>query len=139
VGAIYKNSNVPGAIHGSGVEFYAVATKFITQLPRPVLLSGGALGTKAQVDGVLGFQDEFRVVFFGNVDLVATDWLALGVEVKQGPDYGAYQDAFYYNVHAGWFVTKNTTLAIAFAHPGKKDGDAVGFGKGLVVGLQQTF
>jgi len=143
VGAVRKSSNLPGAKHGSGFEYYLVATKVVT-LGRPILLSAGALYSKAMVDGVLGFSDEkAKLTFYGNVDLVATDWLAIGAEVKQGPKYAdGYEDAFYYNVHAGWLVTASTTVAIAYAHPGKvpeETGDPVGFGKGVVVGLQHVF
>jgi len=139
VGAVYKNANLPE--NGSGVEYYLVATKVVTQLPRPVLLSAGALYSKATVDGVTGFTEEdAELTFYGNIDIVATDWLAVGAEVKQGPKYAnGYEDALYYNVHAGWLVTGSTTLAVAYAHPGKKCADPVGFGKGVVFGLHHVF
>lgn len=141
VGAVWKSTNVPrtGDVDREGLDVYLVATKLVTQLPRPVLVSAGLLSTKAMVDGIIGFQDERKIVGFGNLDVVATSWLVLGVEVKQGPDYGDYQDALYYNLHAGYVVSKNLTLAAAYTHAGAKKADPLGFGGGFVLGVQQAF
>lgn len=138
VGGIWKSTNIPrgAGTDPEGLDVYAVATKLVTQLPRPVLLSAGVLSTKGMVDGITGFQSKRKLVAFGNVDIVATDWLAIGAEVKQGPDYGAYRDALYYNVHAGWLVSKSLSLALAYTHAGKKQADPVGFGGGAVLGFQ---
>lgn len=141
VGGIWKSTNIPRAagsgVDPEGLDAYAVATKLVTQLPRPVLLSAGVLSTQGMVDGIIGFQSKRKVVAFGNLDVVATDWLAVGAEVKQGPDYGTHHDALYYNIHAGWLVNKNLSLALAYTYAGKKQAaDPVGFGSGPVFGFQ---
>ncbi len=146
LGAVFKRTSLPEAsrLAGSndaGVDFYAVATKLVTELPKPVLLSAGVLSTKAMVDGITGFTDSGRkLVVFGNVDVVPLPWLALGVEYKMGPSYdNGYTDADYFNVHAGWFVSPKLTLAVAYTHAGAKGATPVGFGGGFVLGSQYAF
>jgi len=54
VGTIWKTTdNVATNVDDSAFDAYLVATKLITQLPKPVLLSAGLLSTKEQVTGVL--------------------------------------------------------------------------------------
>jgi Protein of unknown function (DUF3034) len=146
VGGVFKRTSLPEASRAAGssdagVDLYAVATKLVTELPRPVLLSAGVLSTKAMVDGITGFTDAGRkLVVFGNVDVVPLPWLALGVEYKMGPSYSnGYTDGDYFNVHAGWFVSPKLTLAVAYTHAGARSADPVGFGGGFVLGSQYAF
>jgi hypothetical protein len=141
VGALWKSTSLPvsGDTKKSGVDVYLVATKLITQLPVPALVSAGVLSTQAQVDGIIGFNSKRKLVAFGNLDVIPVGWLALGAEVKQGPDYGAYRDAMYYNLHAGYLANSNLTLALAYTHAGAKKADPVGFGGGFVLGMQYAF
>jgi len=71
LGSIWKKTS-PVAIGSddSAFDFYAVATKLITQLPKPVLLSGGVLSTKEQVTGVFGYNSDSDITFFGNIDVL---------------------------------------------------------------------
>jgi len=87
-----------------GWDFYVVATKFITQLPVPVLVSG-AMSTKGQVMGILGFNTERTFIGFFNVDVLPLPYIDVGLEYRIGPNYGAsggnYVDGDYYNIDAG--------------------------------------
>jgi hypothetical protein len=141
VGSVFKQTT--GQVTGSdknGFDIYLVASKTITQTPVPVLLSAGVLSTQGHVNGILGFENKRKEIFFGNIDLIPVSWLALGFEYKQGPDYGSWKDADYWNVHAGYFVNKNLTLVAAYTYAGDRhDRSLVGLGGGLVVSAQYSF
>ncbi len=141
VGSVFKQTT--GQVSGSdksGFDIYLAATKTITQTPVPVLISVGVLSTEGHVNGILGFENERKEIFFGNIDLIPVSWLALGFEYKQGPDYGNWKDADYWNVHAGYFVNKNLTLVAAYTYAGDRhDKSLVGLGGGAVVSAQYSF
>ena len=153
VGGQWKRTTLPvtAPVGNNGFDFYAVATKLVTELPVPVLFSAGALSTKGMVNGVLGFNSERKLVFFGNVDVVPVSWLAVGFEYKMGANYGAagggYVDGDYYQFHAGWFVTKGITLVASYARASAKSDpnsptstrNPVGFGGGTVISAQYAF
>lgn len=142
VGAIMKRTTFPTpvGVDDDGFDGYLVATKLITQLPIPVLLSAGVLSTKGHVNGIIGFDDQRKEVFFGNLDIFPTSCLVAGFEYKQGPEYGAYKDADYYNIHAGWFVDKNLTLIAAYANAGNRHSTRYnGLGGGPVISAQYSF
>ena len=144
IGAKWKNTdaNNPGLSgwSSSGVDGYVVASKLITQLPRPVLISGGLLETKELVTGVLGFDDEYKLTYFGNVDVLPFDFLAVGVEYKNGAQYGDFKNANYWDAHVAWFVNKNLTLVAAYVNTGDYDNTSkVGFGGGVVLSAQYAF
>lgn len=142
IGGSWKKTNfTPGKdVEDNGFDAYVVASKTITQTPIPVLVSGGVLSTRGKVNGIIGFNDSRKVVFFGNIDFVPTNWLAVGFEFKQGPDYGSYKDDDYYNLHAGWLVNKNLTLVAAYTNAGDRHSSTkVGFGGGPVISAQYAF
>ena len=142
VGSVWKKTSFPRSdgVGNDGFDVYLVATKLVTQLPLPVLLSGGVLSTQGHVNGVIGFDDKRKEVFFGNFDVFPVSWLAAGVEYKQGPDYGAYKDADYYDLHACWFVNKNLTLVGAYVDGGDRHSTKLmGLGGGAVVTAQYAF
>jgi len=142
VGSIWKSTSfeVSPGVDDKGVDLYLVATKLITELPRPVLVSAGALSTKGRVNGILGFDDKREEVFFGNIDLLVTNSLALGFEYKQGPRFPTLKIADYWNVHLGWLVNPNLTLITAYADAGNRFSAAkFGLGGGTVVSAQYSF
>lgn len=142
VGSIWKKTTFPAPAGGNqdGFDFYLVATKLITQTPMPVLLSAGVLSTEGHVNGVLGFDDNRKGIFFGNIDVFPTSWLIAGFEYKQGPDYGAYKDADYYDIHAAWVVNKNLTLIGAYVNGGDRNSSRFnGLGGGPVISAQYSF
>jgi hypothetical protein len=140
-GAIFKDSTVEnGDVDNRGIDFYLVATKTITKLPVPVLLSGGVLSTKGRVTGVHGFDDKRDEVLFGNIDIIPLKNVALGLEYRQGPNYGDWKDANYWDAHLAWFVTNNLTLVLAYVNAGDIDSKSkVGLGDGIVFSAQYAF
>ena len=91
IGAVYRHTDSAttglfGLSH-SGIEYYAVATKLITQLPRPVLLSAGVQRSDEVVYGMVG-HNHYGTSVFANVDVLPADNVAVGVEYRQGIDAG---------------------------------------------------
>jgi len=81
-----------GTLESSGIEdengadYTLYATKLLKFLPRPLLVNAGVRSTKAAHNGLLGFTDERRTLFEGNLVLFATDRLMFGAEYRQKPD-----------------------------------------------------
>jgi hypothetical protein len=142
VGAIYKQTSGAGLYNfdSSGWDYYLVATKLITQLPKPVLLSAGAISTKAVATGVLGFGKDRDTTFFGNIDILPISQLALGFEYKHGADLKNVKNANYYDIHAAWFANQSLTLVLAYVNAGSSTSTSkVGLGDGLVLSAQYQF
>ncbi len=141
VGAVYKTiSDVGEGLDDADADYYLVATKFITQLPRPVLLSAGVLSTSARATGVFGFDDDRDVVGFGNICVLPFDNIAVGVEYKQGADVGGAKNADYWDAHLVWFANKNLSLIGAYVNAGDhKKESKIGLGDGAVVSIQYAF
>ena len=150
VGTIYKTTsdkvlrNELNGLHtrGSGEDWYAVATKTITQLPLPVVLSTGVLSSEEVATGVLGFTNERRETAFANVDVVLPHGFAVGYEFKQGEEYDHISNANYWDVHVAWLANKNLTLVLAYADTGRYDlatNTKVGLGSGPVLSAQYAF
>ena len=91
VGAVWKytDSKTVDALglDDNGFDYYAVASKLVTQTPVPVLLSAGLLYTDEVVNGVVGHND-YDVVAFGNIDILPAENVAIGLEYKQGARVG---------------------------------------------------
>ena len=141
VGAIYKNTDnvLPGVYH-NGWDGYVVASKTITQLPRPVIVSGGALLTNSYATGVFGYDKQSKLTGFANADVVLPFNLVAGFEYKQGPDFNHFKNADYWDVHAAWLATKNLSLIAAYTYAGDyKSKTEVGLGNGLVLSAQYAF
>ena len=142
VGTIYKyTDNVASGASHDGWDGYVVATKLITQLPRPVLISGGALVTNSYATGVFGYdKKDSKVTGFANVDVVLTDHLIAGVEYKQGADFKSFKNADYWDAHLAYTATKNLTLIVAYVYAGDhKSSKEVGLGNGVVLSAQYAF
>ncbi len=150
VGAIYKytDSRTVDALglDDDGFDYYVVASKLVAQTPVPVLLSAGVLVSDEVVNGVVG-HNHYDTVFFGNVDVLPAENVAVGVEYKQGVDAGdGIRNHDYWDGHVAWFVTKKLTLVGAFAETGDKDkfyrkGSTknLGVGSGFVLSVQYQF
>jgi hypothetical protein len=142
LGGVWKSTTfaVPAGVDDSGFDVYAVATKLIKALPRPVLLSGGAISTEGRTLGVLGFDGDRDIALFGNADVLPWDNLALGFEYRQGAGFDDFKNADYWNAHAAWFANKNLTLVAAYVATGdEKATDKVGLGDGVVFSFQYGF
>lgn len=137
-GAVFKRTSfdTSGNTTDSGTDLYFVATKWI----KPVMLSGGILSTKGRTLGILGFDDDRDEVFFGNIDIMPFENIAVGFEYRQGVKYDTWKDADYWNTHLAWFVNKNLTLIAAYVNTGDhKSSSKVGLGDGVVVSVQYAF
>jgi hypothetical protein len=143
LGTIYKHaSNVSedSGIDAAGFDYYLVATKLITQLPKPVLVSAGVLSTKGRVTGVFGFDRERDEAFFGNIDILPLKNVAVGFEYKQGAHFKDFKNANYWDAHVAWFVNKNLTLVAAYVDAGDYQSTRkVGLGDGVVLSAQYAF
>ena len=143
IGGFWKNtSGLPtGFAHDdSGSDFYVVATKLITQLPKPVLISGGVLSTSGQATGVLGYNKKSDTTFFANADVIVTNNLVLGVEYKQGAEFDDFNNADYWNAHLAYLANKNLSLIAAYLNAGDyKSTSKFGLGGGFVLSAQYSF
>ncbi|MBU4346324.1 MAG: DUF3034 family protein [Candidatus Omnitrophica bacterium] len=141
IGSIWKHtSNVGSAVDASGVDYYLVATKLITQLPRPALLSAGLLSTKGRVTGVFGYDKERKEAGFGNIDLLLTDNIVVGFEYKQGVSFPTFKNANYWQIHIGVLVNNNLSLIAAYVNAGDhKSSSKTGLGDGVVLSAQYSF
>jgi len=141
VGAFWKTTDdVAEGSDDSGLDYYLVATKLITQSPWPILLSAGVLSSKEQVTGVFGYNDDSDITGFGNIDVVLPISVAVGLEYKQGSEYDAFKNASYWDAHAAWIVNKNLTLIGAYVNAGdEKSKTETGLGDGVVLSAQYAF
>jgi hypothetical protein len=142
IGGVGKHTTFdgPDGTDDAGLDLYVVATKLIRELPRPVLLSGGLISTTGRTLGVLGFDEDRAQAFFGNVDVLPLDNVALGFEYRQGAHFDDFQNADYWNAHAAWFANKNLTLVGAYVNAGdEKSPSKVGLGDGFVLSAQYAF
>lgn len=142
VGAVWKHTtfDVPDGVDNSGTDYYLVATKLIKSLPAPVLLSGGILSTEGRTTGVLGFDEDRDETFFGNIDVIPLENVAVGFEYKQGAKFDDFKNANYWDAHVAWFVNKNLTLVGAYVNSGDHESTSkVGLGDGVVFSIQYAF
>jgi len=149
VGTIYKNTSNKSlrdanirTLRSSGQDWYAVATKTVTLLSVPVIISGGALSTQEYVTGVLGFSNKRKLTGFANIDLVLPKGFVVGFEFKQGARFSNVQNANYWDAHLAWIPNKNLTLIAAYAVTGeynKAGNTRTGLGNGLVLSAQYAF
>lgn len=145
IGAVYRHtdSNTTDAFNlkSAGVKYYAVATKLITQLPLPVLVSGGLQVSDEVVFGVVGHK-HYDLAFFANVDVLPAENVAIGVEYQQGIKPGSnLENADYWDAHVAWFVNSQLTLVGAYVNTGnrKKGFEKLGVGEGFVLSAQYQF
>ena len=143
IGGIWKTTDyepLPATVDKSGLDGYIVATKLITELPRPVLLSGGLLYTDEWVTGVIGHDENYDLTWFGNVDVLPFSFLAVGFEYKQGAKFTDFNNANYWDAHVAWFVNKNLTLVAAYTDTGARNStSSFGLGDGVVFSAQYAF
>jgi hypothetical protein len=75
-----------GITDNDGFDFTLYASKMITALPRPVIITAGLRSTKAAHIGLLGFTDERQVVAEGSVCVLITDRVIGAFEYRQKPN-----------------------------------------------------
>ncbi len=141
VGGIFKHtSNVGAGVDANSQDYYLVATKLVTQLPRPVLLSGGVLSTQGRATGVFGYDHNREATGLGNIDVILPWDLIAGFEYKQGAHYNDWKDADYWDAHVAWTPNRNLTLILAYVDAGDHTSTSeVGLGNGVVLSGQYAF
>jgi hypothetical protein len=145
VGVVYKSTTYPvgGDWTQTGEDYYAVVTKLIGGIPTPILLSVGGVDTDSVVTGVLGFDSQTKVTFFGNVDVILPENLVVGFEYKQGAQYSDWKDSDYWDAHLAWIAGSNLTLIAAFVDTGTPLQNVTngieGLGNGVVLSSQYAF
>ena len=147
VGTIYKTTGdkdlheIGLPLRASGEDWYAVATKTITQLPLPVVLSSGVLSSSELATGVLGFENKRKETAFENIDVVLPHNFVVGYEFKEGENYGPVSNANYWDVHVAWLANKNLTLVLAYTDTGRYSATntKIGLGSGPVLSAQYQF
>jgi len=138
VGAHYKyndtiediDDDLGGTLTGIGIEdddgfdFTLSATKMITALPRPVIVSATLRSTEGAHIGLLGFTGERELVVEGSICALVTDRLILAAEYRQKPDeydeipglVGGEDD--WWTLCAGYIVNDHMTIAGGYANFG---------------------
>ena len=149
IGTIYKTTSKSAlrklgfALRNTGQDWYAVATKTITQLPVPVIISGGILSSQEFVTGVLGFNNNRELTGFANIDVVLPHGFVVGWEFKQGEQFDSgYKNSNYWDAHLAWLANKNLTLIAAYTNTGsytKTGNTRQGLGNGFVISAQYAF
>ena len=124
------DDDLGGALSGigvegnEGVEFTAYATKLFTFLPRPLLVDLGLRVSKAAHIGLLGFTDEYKPTFEGNVAYFAFDNIAFAAEYRMKPDeYGSIPGLVgpeddWWTLDIAFIITKHMTIEGGYAHFG---------------------
>ncbi len=117
-------SGYVGIENNDGVDFTLYASKMLTFLPRPVLINAGLRATEAAHLGLLGFTDEYEVVFEGNVAVFVTDQFILSSEFRQKPDNytripGLIEDENdWFTILAAYVINDHLAIGGGYAHFG---------------------
>lgn len=143
VGAIEKITSFtePG-LDESGVDFYLAASKTITQLPWPVILSGGVLSTRGWLTGAVGFDDDRDENVFGNIDIWPTKNIEIGYEFKQGAKFSdsGFRDANCWDAHIVLMPTKQLSISGAYFYTGHEHSTKrIGLGDGVTFSATYAF
>ena len=113
-----------GIKDNDGFDFTLYASKMITALPRPVILSAGLRSTEAAHIGLLGFTGDRKIVGEGSVCVLATDRLILAAEYRQKPnEYKSIpglveREDGWWTLCAAYVLSKRATIAAGYAHFG---------------------
>jgi len=113
-----------GLDDNDGLDFTLTASKTITALPRPMLVSAGVRETRAAQLGLLGFTDDYSTTFEGSVLVLVTDRLAVGAEYRQKPDdlgripglIGREDD--WWDVHAAYILNDRASVYATLGNAG---------------------
>ncbi|HRU06303.1 MAG TPA: DUF3034 family protein [Candidatus Brocadiia bacterium] len=126
------NRDLGGALHdvvgvknNQGYEYTITATKmFKDLLPRPFFISATARNSDAAQYGWLGFTDERRWLFEGNVGVLILDNLVLAAEYRQKPNDlnkvpGVLgREDSHWTIAASYIVNPHLNISVAYANLG---------------------
>lgn len=125
------DDDLMGTLTGIGIEdndgfdFTLSASKMITALPRPMILSATLRSTEAAHIGLLGFTGDRELVVEGAVCVLATNRLFFAAEYRQKPnEYAAVpglvgSEDDWWTICAGYIVNDHLTVAGGYAHFGE--------------------
>ncbi len=114
-----------GIEDNEGFDFTLSASKMITALPRPAILSATLRSTESAHLGLLGFTGDREFVVEGSVCVLVTNQIILAAEYRQKPDeydavpglVGSEDD--WWTLCAGYIVNDHMTIAGGYAHFGE--------------------
>jgi hypothetical protein len=114
-----------GIADQAGMDYTLYASKMLTMLPVPIIVSAGLRSTEAAHIGLLGFTDERQLVAEGSICAFLTSKLILGLEYRQKPN--SYQtvpgligkEDDWYTFDVGYIVNDHMTVAAGYAHFGE--------------------
>jgi hypothetical protein len=113
-----------GIENNEGVDYTLYATKMLTILPKPVIVTAGLRSTEAAHIGLLGFTDDRKIVVEGSVCAFVMQNLIIGAEYRQKksdytpvPGLIAAEDDWF-TVDAGYIVNSHMTIAVGYARFG---------------------
>ena len=100
-----------------GLDFTGTASKTVTFLSRPVIVSAGARASRAAQLRFVGFTDEYSLTFEGGAVMLVTDRLGVGAEYRQKPEAlgevpGLLGDEdSWWDVHAAYIINDQATVS----------------------------
>jgi hypothetical protein len=107
-----------------GIDYTLYATKMLTMLPKPVILTAGLRSTDAAHIGLLGFTGDRELLFEGSVCAFVAHNVIVGVEYRQKksdytpvPGLIAAEDDWY-TFDVGYIVNSHMTVAAGYARFG---------------------
>jgi hypothetical protein len=102
-----------------GIDFTLTASKTLVgnwTLNRPLIVTGGLRLSEASNLGFLGFGDEYKPTFEGNVAYLPTDWLLVAYEFRQKANQYSDipglvgQEDNWHAIDVSWIINKHATL-----------------------------
>lgn len=138
VGATYKknedvcaiDNDLAGTLTALGIDddsswdLTLHATKMVTSLPRPVLVTVGARSSEAAHLGLLGFTDDREITLEGSVGVIVASNLVVAAEYREKPDdymtipgvIGSEDD--WWSIAASYIANERTNITAGYAHFG---------------------
>jgi hypothetical protein len=113
-----------GIKDNDGVDYTLYASKMITCLPRPVILSAGLRSTEAAHIGLLGFTDDREIVAEGSACVLVTNRFVLAAEYRQKPsEYKTVpglveREDDWWTICAAYILNDHATVAGGYGHFG---------------------
>jgi len=113
-----------GMDSNSGIEFTLTASKTITALPRPVILTAGMRASDAINTGFQGFTDNHRILFEGSIAVLILDNLIAAFEYRMksasfrhlDPLLGKEDD--WWTIDLAYIHDEHLTATVGYAHMG---------------------
>lgn len=108
-----------------GVDFTLTATKSFDVGGHPLIISLGGRASQAAQLGYLGFSDDYKFTFEGNIVFGVTDRVFLAFEYRQKPNpYGKINGLIgkendWWTIGTAFILDKHTTLTVGYGHFGQ--------------------